>query len=99
MHLTPDLVDSEAATPLLPPLLTTIESKKNGPVWSTGLDSKILSQIFTFSPSTPGWQRPHNFRKFEDPVLNCRGGTHPTQPHLVPQKATMRGVTNMEVYF
>ena len=26
--------------------------------------------------TTNGWQRPHNFRKFEGPVLNCRCSTH-----------------------
>ncbi len=26
--------------------------------------------------STQGWQRTHNFKSFEGPVLNCRGRTN-----------------------
>jgi hypothetical protein len=31
----------------------------------------------SWSLRVQGWQRPHNFKKFQGPVLNCRGGTHP----------------------
>ena len=31
---------------------------------------------------TQGWQRSHNFKSFEGPVLNCRDGTHPRGEYL-----------------
>ncbi len=37
---------------------------------------KLFIAKFSICWTTQGWQRPHNFKKFEGPVLNCRGGTH-----------------------
>ncbi len=40
----------------------------------TALSYTTLTLLFLTLPAR-GWQRPHNFWKFEGPVLNCRGST------------------------
>jgi hypothetical protein len=51
-----------------------------------GVSGPLLRYLF-FLPTLKGeaiqgWRRPHNFEKFEGPVLNCRVGTHTRCEHL-----------------
>ena len=46
-----------------------------------GVSGPLLRYLFCLptlkGEAIQGWRRPHNFEKFEGPVLNCRVGTNP----------------------